>query len=175
MHMPGAASLTDLQMRLIDLTTGKSRSLGKPSKIGAPFSWLPDGSGLILKRFEPSADINAVEPRILCRMGLDGKLTDLRRGDDPLVLRKSRKILYADNDTDLWHTCNLDGSHPELYGDGLAGYGMPAISPDEKQIIFAYFEKGKLPQLMLFDIGKSKGKPIGHAEGLRPCPSGASY
>jgi hypothetical protein len=170
MHMLGGESLTDLQIQLIDLATGKLQILGQPGQIGAPFSWLPDGKGLVLKRFKHTEDSNAVEPRILCRLDLDGHLTDLRPGDMPLVLRKSRKILYQDNDTDLWHTCDLDGSRPELYADGLAGYDMPAISPDEKRIVFVRFEKGKLPQLMLFDFDKSTGRKIGHADGYTAMP-----
>jgi hypothetical protein len=166
----GGDSVRDFQIRLIDLETGKSKNIGKPGRIGAPFSWLPDGEGLILKRFEHVNDLNAIEPRVLCRMGLDGQLTDLRRGDTPLVLRKSRKILYQDDDTELWHTCNLDGSGSELFGDGFKGCDMPTVSADEKRIIFAYYEKGKLPQLMLFDMGKANGKPVGHAEGFTAMP-----
>lgn len=163
-------SIVDFQMKLIDLQTGQMQDLGKAGRIGAPFSWLPDGDGLILKRFEQANNLNAVEQRILCRLGLDGKLVDLRPGDMPLVLRKTRKILYQDNDTDLWHTCNLDGSEPELYADGLKSYGTPAVSPDEKSIMFALYEKGKLPQLMLFEISGSKGKPIRHANGFTGLP-----
>lgn len=164
------ASIVDFQIRLIDMDSGQSQEIGKPGPIGAPFSWLPDGSGLILKRYEQTGDLDSVERRILCRLDLDGRLTDLRPGDSPVVLRKTRKILYEDNDTGMWHTCDLDGSAPELYADGLKGYGMPALSPDESRVIFAYYEKGRLPQLILFEIGKSKGKPVGHSEGFTSMP-----
>ena len=122
------------------MKTGEARLLGKPSKIGAPFSWLPDGDGLILKRFETQDDPKAVEPRILCRLGLDGELTDLRSGDWPVVLRKTRRILFEENATRLWHTCQLDGSDPKLFADGLKGYSMPAVSPDEKRVVFVRYE-----------------------------------
>ena len=170
MQMLGGGSLLDLQIRLIDVETGEARLLGKPSKIGAPFSWLPDGDGLILKRFETREDPTAVEPRILCRLGLDGELTDLRSGDWPVVLRKTRRILFEDNATRLWHTCQLDGSDPRLFADGLKGYSMPAVSPDEKRVVFVRYEKGKLPQVTLFDLGQTEGKPATRAGGFTSTP-----
>jgi hypothetical protein len=166
----GGTNLLELQIRVIDLQTGQSQLLGKPSGIGAPFSWLPDGDGLILKRFEHKEDLHAIEPRILCRLGLDGKLTDLRAGDWPVVLRKSRKILYEDNDTDQWYTCELDGTKPEVFAGGMKGYGMPAVSPDETRVVFVRYEKGKLPQLTLFALGKTNGKPAVHADGFTGVP-----
>ena len=169
MRMLGQGGILDMQMQLIDVETGKSKLLGKPSHIGAPFAWLPNGQGLILKRFDSTSDPNVIEPRILCRLGLDGKLTDLRRGDSPVVLHKSNKILFED-DSGLWHTCELDGTKPEIYADGMKGYGTPALSPDEKQIIFARYEKGKLPRLLVFDWGKTAGKPIPNNEGFIGIP-----
>jgi hypothetical protein len=170
MRTLGIGKLLNAQMRLVSVETGKAEDLGNPGRIGAPFSWLPDGEGLILKRYDEKQDLHAIEPRILCKLGLDGKLTDVRPGDWPVVLRRSRKILYEDNDTRLWHTCELDGSRPELFADGLKGYAMPAVAPDEKKIIFAYYEKGRLPQLMLFDLGKSKGKAVLQGEGFTSTP-----
>ena len=124
---------------------------------------------MILKRFVHSANPREIEPRILCHLSLDGKLTDLRAGDWPVVLRKSRKILYQD-ESQLWHTCALDGTKSELLADGLARHGTPAISPDETQVIFTRYEKGKLPQLLLFEFGKTKGMPVTKAEGFIGTP-----
>jgi hypothetical protein len=170
LQMLNGANLLDLQIRVIDLQSGASELLGKPTGIGAPFSWLPDGDGLILKRFGPKEDLNVVEPRILCRLALDGKLSDLRPGDSPVVLRKSQRILYEDNDTSLWHICHLDGSEPKLFANGMKGYGTPAVSPDETRILFALFEKGKLPQLTLFDLGKTEGKLVVRSVGFTGNP-----
>jgi hypothetical protein len=170
MQALGGEKMTDLQIRVIDLQSGRSELLGKPGNIGAPFSWLPDGDGLVLKRFERTSDLHAIEPRILCRLGLDGKLTDLRRGDWPVVLRKSRRMLYQDDATRLWHTCDLDGTKSELFAEGLKGYGFPAVSPDETKIIFTRFEKGKAPRLMVFEFGKADGKPAVQAKGFMGTP-----
>jgi hypothetical protein len=166
----GGGQMLDFQISVVDLDDEHAQLLGEPSRIGAPFSWLPDGDGLILKRFGRSEDLKAVEPRILCRLGLDGKLTDLRSGDWPIVLRKARRILYQDDQTGLWWTCALDGTRPELFADGLAKHATPALSPDETKVIFTRYEKGKLPQLLLFELGKSTGTPVTTAKGFTGTP-----
>jgi len=156
---------TEVEIRLIKLSDRSIRTLRKTGRLGIPSSWLPESDGIILKRFEPVSDPKQIEPRVLCRLDLDGTLKDLRPGDSPLVLRKSRKILYQENGSRLWHTCDLDGSNPKLYADGLAGHGQPAVSPDERQILFTRFNKGHVPQLMLFELGKSNGLPATRAPG----------
>ncbi len=152
--------VTDLQMTIVNIENGDTKKIGVPGNIGGPCSWLPDGSGFILKRFEQGKGQNGLEPRVLCRLGLDGKLTDLRPGDSPLVLRKSGRILFEDGESRLWHTCALDGTKAELFGDGFKGHGNPAVSPDETKVIFKRYSEGEIPQLILFDIGSTNGKPV---------------
>ena len=45
----GRGQLLDFQIRVLDLDSKRARLLGKPERIGAPFSWLPDGDGLVLR------------------------------------------------------------------------------------------------------------------------------
>jgi hypothetical protein len=156
----------DSQMQLIDLEARNERALGKPGHIGGPFGWLPGGDGLILKRFEATTDGTATEAPMFSRLGMDGKLTDLRWGDSPIVLRRSKMILFQDIDSGLWKTCEFDGTKPKLYADGMKGYVNPAVSPDESQIIFAKYENGKFPQLMLFYWGDTNGKPLVKVDGF---------
>jgi len=78
--------------------------------------------------------------------------------------------LYQADDTQLWHTCALDGTKSELFADGLAKHGTPAVSPDETKVIFARYEKGKLPQLLLFEFGKIKGTLVTKAQGFTGTP-----
>jgi hypothetical protein len=170
MQMLGGERILDFQVRIVNLEDGRSRVLGQPGRIGSPFSWLPDGTGLILKRFERTSDPKAIEPRVLCHLSVDGKLTDLRRGDSPVVLRKSRKILYEDGDPQRWYTCTLDGRKAELFAGGLEKHGTPAVSPDETRAIFARYEEGKLPKLLLFEFGKSQGLPVTSADGFTGMP-----
>jgi len=97
-------------------------------------------------------------------------MTDLRAGEWPVVLRKSRRILYQDEDSRLWYTCELDGTKPELFAGGFKDYRTPAVSPDEKRIVFVRYEKGKTPQLTLFEMGKTEGKPAVQAGGFIGMP-----
>ena len=79
------------------------------------------------------------------------------------------KILYEDDDQ--WFLCNLDGSHAELYADGFRGFAKPALSPDEKQIIFR--KSGKdydATQLFLFDFGKTNATGIEAPSGFIGTP-----
>ena len=46
---------------------------------------------------------------------------------------------------------------------------MPAISPNETKILFVLDDINH-PQLMLFEMGKSTGKPVGNAAGLTARP-----
>jgi hypothetical protein len=169
-QMLGGGQLKDLQPRIVTLADGHSRVLGKPSPLGTPFSWLPDGSGLLFKRFEAVADPQAVEPRIICRVGLDGKHTDVRPGEWPVVLRKSHRILYLNMDSRLWYTCQLDGSKPELYADGMSDHATPAVSSDETKIVFVRHEKGQLPDLRLYEFGKTEGRSVSKEPGFTGTP-----
>jgi hypothetical protein len=162
--------MEETEVELIKLSDRSTRTLRKTGKLGGPASWLPDGNGIVLKRYDLAKRLNQTGPPIVCRLDLDGTLKDLRPGDWPVVLRKSRKILYQENESHLWHTCDLDGSNPKLYADGLADHGEPAISPDERQILFTHFNKGRAPQLMLFELGKTNGVPATRAPGYTGRP-----
>ncbi|MHB1307807.1 MAG: TolB family protein [Limisphaerales bacterium] len=164
------ASFLDSQIFLLNVAQRTLRPLGEPGRIGTPAEWLPDGSGLILKRFASTSTPNDVEPRVLVRLGLDGRLQDLRPGDWPVVHHRHRKILYRDDSSGLWHLCELDGSKPELYADGLAGFGQPTLSPDGGRIIFVKFEDGKLPTPMLFTWGSANGRALTKAPGYIGMP-----
>jgi hypothetical protein len=156
-------SLPDMEaeVRLIKMSDRSVRTLLKITRLGGPLSWLPESDGIILSRGP-----RQIGPTVLCRLNLDGTLKDFRPGDWPLVLQKSRRILYQETGSQLWHTCDLDGSNPKLYADGLADHGQPAVSPDERQILFTRINKGSAPQLMLFELGKSNGRPATRAEGF---------
>jgi hypothetical protein len=151
----------DFQMHLIDLANGKLRQLGKTGEFGGALSWLPGGDAVIVRRFQ-----SANEPTVISRLGINGTQKDVRVGDMPLVLRKSKRILYRDQESALWYTCNLDGSDPNLYADGMKGCGNPTVSPEEERIIFDRGGGGKVTKPMLFEFGKTNGTPITTAEGF---------
>lgn len=162
------ASVLDFQVSVLNLKTEELKPIGKPVRIQAPVSWLPDGDGFVLSRSE--SDTGSVEtPVNLTLMDMNGVMRDIRRGRWPVVLHKSRKILYQ-NEFELWYTCDLDGKNPQLFADGLRGHGIPTVSPDERQVLFVQFPKGKLPRIRLFELGKSNGKFVVHAGGLTTMP-----
>lgn len=71
----------------------------------------------------------------------------------------------------VFHDRNrLDGFNPRIFADGLARHSTPTVSPDESRIIFAHYEKGKLPELLLFELGKPKGKPVIRGSGFTGTP-----
>ncbi len=168
--MFASKGVTDFQISVVNLETGISNRIGEPSRWGGPFSWLPDGSGIILKRFERANGFNGIEPRVICRMDLNGNHTDILSGDSPLVLRKSNRILFQDNGTRLWHTCAFDGTQVELFGDGFKRHGTPAVSPDETRVLFNSFSDGEVPQLLLYEVGSGKGAPATKAPGFLSQP-----
>lgn len=150
------ANPLDFQMVLLNLESEEVTPLGKPGPLGGPHAWLSDGSGLILKRFVGRGDPNGIEERIVCRLGRDGTLTDLFKGDSPVVLHNEQRILYEETD-DLWYTRGFDGSGRTLYADGLKGYGAPTLAPDGKQIAFMRFGGPTGPVLTVFEVGKARG------------------
>ncbi|MBI1178897.1 hypothetical protein GC207_15810 [bacterium] len=155
-----------MQMILLNVKTGSARTLGEPGMIGAPINWAPDGGALILKRFVRTDDPLAVEPRIICKLDLDGRFTDIKHGDWPIVLRKSRRLIYENPKSACWQICDLDGGNDQVFGDGLSGFDQPAVSPDEEEIIFRRSGNRGRPQLFLFKIGDAKGTEIPTGSGF---------
>jgi hypothetical protein len=163
-----ANSVVEFQMLLIDIKKRTARTLGKAGRLGAPYSWLPDGSGIVLKRFLP-AKSDDIEPRVVCVLRMDGTLTDLVAGDDPLVIPQLKCVLFEGSSRE-WFTCNLAGKNPAKFAGGMKGWGRPAISPDGKEMLWVRFVKGELPQLHLFEFGNKNGKLATKSSGSTSMP-----
>jgi len=164
-----ATSAIDFQMLTIDLQSFKATPIGNPGRLGAPYAWLPDGSGIVLKRFLPSA-LNEIEPRKICLLRLDGTMTDLFDGDDPLVIPHLKSILF-EGEHDEWFLCNLNGSNLVKFADGMKGWGSPAVSPDGKEMLWVRFTQGELPHLYQFPFQSPQGKPATKAIGFTSIPT----
>lgn len=170
LEMARGPGLLDFTLLTLNLETLIAQPLGKPGRMGAPVSSLPDGTGYILKRFLPAAskDPGAIEPRVICKMDLKGRLKDLRPGDSPLVLPQAKRILFEEDRK--WYTCSFEGSDIRQYANGMRGYGQPAISPDGKRMLWVKFSEGTSPKLHLIDFEKSEGRPATEAPGFTGLP-----
>lgn len=163
-----ASSVVEFQMLLVDIKKKTAKTLGKPGRLGAPYSWLPDGSGIVLKRFLP-AKSDDIERRVVCFLRMDGTLADLIAGDDPLVIPHLKCVLFEGSSRD-WFTCNLSGLNPVKFADGMKGWGNPAISPNGKEMLWVRFVKGELPQLHRFEFGNKNGELATKSPGFTSMP-----
>jgi Tol biopolymer transport system component len=157
------------QVHLVDIASGTSKPLGKPLDT-AFLSWLPDGEGLILVSRE-SPDPNQPSIGTICRMDLAGKLTPLRKGNAPLVLENTKRILFEDSETDEWKTCDFHGDDVRPFGDGMKDFGFPTPSPDGNRLIMMKFEVLKGPRPYIVEVSTGKSEPLLVGEGLWALPS----
>ncbi len=150
---------------IINMADGSSSVIGNSKDLDYP-GWLPDGDGFIVVRYKDPAYRGGSQPEIICRLALDGAVTELFEGSMPLVLRKTRRILYQEKNTRLWHICDLDGKNSALFGDGFDGHDSPVVSPDESKIVFMKKRFGKPSHPYLFTLGKTSGTRITRTDGF---------
>jgi hypothetical protein len=170
LHKDAAAGILESQVYLIDIATGHAKPIGKPFDT-AFLSWMPDGKGLFLiTRKYP--DMNKPSVDTVCRMSLDGAITPLFQGSNPLRLANSNTLIFHNNEQPhRWFTCDLDGKNPQPLADGLPKYGFPASSPDGKFILFMHFTDDKGPIPTLLELGDTQATPIQVGPGLWSWPA----
>ncbi|EAQ78093.1 hypothetical protein [Blastopirellula marina] len=159
----------DFQIYIHDLETGETRPLGETMDTGFP-SWLPDGKGIVLVTREYAA-LDKPSINTVCRMDLSGKITSLLQGSSPVMLMSESRIMYENNETDLWYSCDLDGKDVQMIGDGLKGYGFPTASPDGNQVIMMKFGGAEGPRPYLVEISSGQATPIPAGPGLWAYPA----
>ena len=135
----------------------------------ASLNWLPDGSGLIFRRSINQQDSKYGLKKIL-RINLDGSTSELRQGDFPKLTRDGTRILYEDI-ARQWYTCDLIGGDPQIFGDGLKGYGFPAASPNGDRIVMTRFSESTGPRPCLVDAATGEVTLIPVGEGLWAMPA----
>jgi hypothetical protein len=153
---------------LVDIASGNAKVIGKPID-AAFFSWLPDQNGFIVD-VRKSVDMNKPSQEMISRMDLDGKITPIHGGSQPLLLADGKTILYEDQADRLWKTCDLSGANEKPFGDGFPKHGFPALSPDGKRILFMKFDSTG-PKPMIFNLGETAGKPATTQPGLWAMPA----
>jgi hypothetical protein len=156
-----AGKVLEAQVWLIDVATGRAKKLGVPFDT-SKLSWLPDGRGLIAVSRKKSPE---QEQAVVCRLGLDGQLTELCQGSSPVVLGNSPKILFdaRNGDASRWMICDLNGKNAQQLGDGLAKFGFPSPSQDGSQVLMMRFggTDGPKPTIVNVATGEAKAIPTG--------------
>jgi hypothetical protein len=160
--------LLKFQIYLVDLKTSAVKTVGAPLD-GAFLNWTPDGNHLILT-VRKTVEMNKPSEGSLALMDMHGTFSVLRRGVFSILLGDGKTLLFQDEDTRLWNTCDLDGSNVKLLGDGLKGYNFPAPAPDGKRIMMMHFVPGQLPEAVVMTIGESTGKVVSAPDGLWAMP-----
>jgi hypothetical protein len=163
------AHILEFQICLVDLASGQAKPLGQPRDTG-PLAWLPDGNALLVTD-RKAIDVKKPPVSTICRMDLDGRITPLCEGTAPVVLGDGKRILFEDQTSRTWKTCDLDGKDIKLYAGGMEGCAFPSISPDGKRLVMMRFRTGEAPEPVIFTLGESEGKPATTAPGLWKSPS----
>ncbi len=124
--------LMDTQAILIDIKSNVATKLGEPQGLFG-LSWLPDDKGLIVGR---RITRGKTEPSIetLCKMDLDGKLTEIRDGKNPLVLSDGNSILFEDKSR-AWHICDMDGKILKDITSGKLHYEFQSLNPKGDKVL----------------------------------------
>ncbi|NLE60782.1 MAG: hypothetical protein GX616_20745, partial [Planctomycetes bacterium] len=153
---------------LVDVESGKGKPISEPLDT-AFLSWLPDDKGLILVSRE-AVDMNKPSVSTICRMNLKGTITPIRKGGHPLLIPKRNRILFENQDDDLWYTCNLDGQDVQRVADGLSRHGFPTCSPDGERLLFMKYGGKGGPVPVMLKFGERQTSPVTNKPGFWGCP-----
>ncbi len=122
------------QLYLVDVASGNAKPIGKRQDT-AFLNWTADGKHIVLVHRENLA-MDKPSRNSLAIMDMDGHVNILRRGNWPILLKDRTTIFFEDDETHLWHTCDLNGQNVKQFQDGLPGHFYPTVSPDGKRMIF---------------------------------------
>ncbi len=163
LHGGGERRLLENDVALVDIETGQARYLGRPAD-RAFLSWMSDGRSLILLERSRVLEGEA-EAHWICRMGLDGKVTRIREGDQPTLFGDGKTVLFQRRDRS-WATCDTEGENESVFGDGRKSYGFPSPAPDGKRMIMMKFRPDRGPEPVVIDIATGEERVIRHSDGL---------
>ncbi len=169
LHKGATGRILEVQICLVDLASGDARTVGEPRDTG-PLSWFPDGKALLIVD-RKNVEMSKPPLNTICRMGLDGEVKPLLKGSSPVILGDGKTILFQDQESRTWKTCNLEGGDIMVYANGMEGHGFPAPSPDGKRLLMMHFRQGQAPEPLIFAIGQVEGKPATTALGLWKSPA----
>ena len=144
---------------LMDLDTGKLQKLGEPFDC-VSFSWLQDDHSVITAKREHQKLSDKTYTAMLCRLDLDGTLTPLCPGDNPVVLPGLKRILFQDSKTKNWWTCDFEGKNLVPFGDGFSTFSYPATSLDGTQLLMLDDNPRNKHSLLFVDPLSFKTNPV---------------
>jgi tricorn protease-like protein len=165
----GGDEVLKSQLYLFDVASGKSKAFGQPAD-QAYVDFLRDGSGLmVLRRSYRDVKEKAIET--ICRMDWSGKVTEIRRGNCPVVLLDGKSILFRDED-EKWKMCGLDGKNERMLGDGLTKYFFATPAPDGKRVLMMQrrSEEKLAPQPTIINLADGSTQPVKIGTGLWVMP-----
>jgi hypothetical protein len=161
----GGAAMINAQWVLVDLKTGEEQTVGEKADDGF-MNWA-EGNVMVFPRRErvdmsqPGAG-EKIPASTVCKMDLQGKVTELVKGSLSVVLGDGKTILYQS--AKQWKTCDLEGKNEKMVGDSLAGYSFPAAAPDGKRVLMMYYgdkTKGPQPRIVTVETGAVEEVKVG--------------
>jgi hypothetical protein len=123
--------------------------------------WHPDGKSLYLATYDhekKKSVISLISP---------GKLTDdIIEGAEPIILYKSKKILFLDLKDQKWKICDFDGEDPQLFEKGLERLQYPSINADESEILMILQDEENRSVPIKYNMEKDSITPLASPKGL---------
>jgi Tol biopolymer transport system component len=168
LHKGTDSRILESRVHLIDAATGNARPLGQPLDT-AFISWFPDGKHLLLIT-RKHVTMDHPSQNSLARMDLQGKVSTICRGDVPVLIDQSKRILFEGEEDDLWYTCDLTGKNRKRFHGGFARHGFPAPSPTGTQVLMMRFSKTGMPRPVIIDVRTGTIRSLTVPEGLWATP-----
>lgn len=110
---------------------------------------------------------------MMCRMSVDdGAIVELRRGENPVVLRRSKRLLFEEDAGAgrEWKTCDFDGGNVKLVADGLMNFGFPGPSETGDELLMLKYGGSDGPRPYIVNSATGKSKPVNVGPGLWAYP-----
>jgi hypothetical protein len=167
-HKGRENKLLDSQVFIVDISSGAAEALGKPMDL-APPTWLPDGKGLIVVRRRHKS-LDQVPESTICRLDLNGEMSDLREGTDLDVLWPQKQILFRSPAGDMM-ACDLEGKNERKFDQEFPKFAFASSSRDGKELLVMLFEKETGPRPHIVELKTAKARPVPVGRGLWVLPT----
>ena len=165
LHRDESISNFKSYITLVDIETGEANRVGTP-QAAAFLAWPADGNGLLFGRQRGQGRVEEPAGNLICRMSLKGEVSEVRFGDNPVLLGDTKRILFHSPEDGAWMTCDLAGGDERRFLTGLPDHAFPAPSPDGKHVLMLRMGKASGPEPLIFDLETEKQQPATLTGGL---------